>query len=270
MPFSFVRQTSAVTVRIPRAIDLNADVGEAETADDRRREERLIPLVTSVNVACGAHAGDSQLMRETILAGAKVGAWVGAHPGYPDRASKGRAPLRLSPEEVVRLVVDQLARLLVVADDCGVPVTHVKPHGALYNQAADDPVLAEAVARAVRTVNPALRLVGLAGSRLLDAGRDAGLLVVAEAFADRQYTPDGRLMPRTTPGAVIADRDIAAAQALRIARDGAVVTSDGSEISVNAQTICVHGDTPDAIAIAQLIRETLVGAGIRIAPPCAD
>ena len=266
MPFSFVRQTSAVSARLLPSIDLNADVGEAATTEGRQREATLITIVTSVNVACGAHAGDPQLMRDTIQASARAGAAVGAHPGYPDRDSAGRRPLHLPPDEIVRLLVDQLARLLAVADDCDVRVTHVKPHGALYNQAADDPVIAEAVARAVRTISPALPLVGLAGSRLLDAGRHAGLQVVAEAFADRQYTSDGRLIPRTVSGAVIAERGPAVAQAVRIVRDREVVAADGSVVHVEAQTICVHGDTPGAAAVALAIREALTGAGVAIEP----
>lgn len=265
MPFSFVpRQTSAVPQTSPRRIDLNADVGEAGTFEQRAREEALLSLVSSVNVVCGGHAGDERSMRQIVLAASRHNLAVGAHPGYPDRETHGRRPLSLAPAEVTRLLVGQLSRLIAIADDCHVRLTHVKPHGALYNQAADDPRLAAAVAQAVATVNPALRLVGLAGSALLDAGRRAALTVVSEAFADRQYTAAGRLVPRGESGAVISDAESAVRQALTIVTRGVVRGADGTELPVEADTICVHGDTPGALDIARALRAALEAEGVEI------
>ena len=249
-----------------RRIDLNADLGEAETPEQHALEAQLLPLVSSASIVCGGHAGDERSMRDLLSAAARHPVAVGAHPGYPDRETHGRAPMDLAPDKVTRLVVDQLVRLLVLADGCGVRLTHVKPHGALYNQAADDPRLAAAVAQAVRTVSPALRLVGLAGSALLDAGRRAGLTVVSEAFADRRYTPGRRLVPRTVPGAVITDPEAAVRQALAIVTRGVVTASDDVEVPVQADTICVHGDTAGALDIARRLRSAFEAEQIEIAP----
>jgi 5-oxoprolinase (ATP-hydrolysing) subunit A len=248
-----------------RVIDLNADVGEAETAEAAAREAALLPLLTSVNVSCGAHAGTALLIRQTILAAGRAGLAVGAHPGYADRANRGRIPLSLTRSDVRQLVLDQLARLLLIADDCDVRVTHVKPHGALYNQAARDEDLAQAIADTVREVSPALRLVGLAGSALLTAGERAGLQVVGEGFADRRYRSDGTLVPRTEPGAVVEEAAAAAEQALAIATLGTVTAVDGrTRVPVAARTLCVHGDTPAALEMARAIRAALEGVGVRV------
>jgi UPF0271 protein len=246
-------------------IDLNADVGEAATEAGLQAELSLIPHLTSVNVACGGHAGDRETMARTVRAASAHGVSVGAHPAYIDRESFGRRALSL-PHDVVRaMVADQVSTLIAVARAQRVLVTHVKPHGALYNQAARDLELASAVAEAVRENSTELWFVGLAGSALLEAGRQAGLQVVAEAFVDRAYEPDGSLVPRVQPGAVRDQPEAAARQALMIARDHHVIAIDGSRIAIEAGTLCVHGDTAGALAIAEGVRRTLEAAGVRVA-----
>jgi UPF0271 protein len=240
-------------------IDLNADVGEGY--DDRA----LLPFVTSVNVACGGHAGDERLMRDTVQAAAACGLAVGAHPGYPDRVHFGRRELAMGPAELGGTVHEQVSALCRIAAAAGIRLTHVKPHGALYNTAARDLDTARIVARAVREVDPTLRLVGLGGSRLLDAGREVGLDVAAEAFADRRYAPDGSLASRAREDALIHDPADAADQALRIVREREVRAIDGTRVVVRADTICIHGDTEGAVAIATAVRRRLEEAGVRVA-----
>jgi UPF0271 protein len=245
-------------------IDLNADVGEASTPLEETTELALIALVTSVNVSCGAHAGDPGAMRRTIAVAAARGLSIGAHPGYADRQHRGRRPLAVSPDEVFALVTEQVRYLAAIARDRGTSLTHVKTHGALYNQAATDRGLADAVARAVRTVDASLRLVGLAGSAQIQAGRAAGLLTLSEAFVDRAYTADGTLLPRTEPGAVIRDRDTAVAQALSILMTRAVRAIDGTLVPLHADTLCLHGDTPGAVQFARQLRAVLTEKGVQI------
>jgi UPF0271 protein len=240
-------------------IDLNADVGEGY--DDRA----LLPFLTSVNVACGGHAGDDRTMRDIVQAAAAVGLAIGAHPSYPDRESFGRREVAMTPEDLGRAVQDQVSALARAATAAGVRLVHVKPHGALYNTAARDLDTARIIARAVRDVDPTLRLVGLGGSRLLDAGREAGLDVAAEAFADRRYTADGSLASRALDDALIRDPADAADQALRIVREHEARTIDGARVRVRADTLCVHGDTDGAVAIAAAVRRRLEEAGVRIA-----
>jgi UPF0271 protein len=241
-------------------IDLNADVGEG--SDD----EPLFPYLSSVSVACGGHAGDPQTMARTIEAAGRFGLAVGAHPSYADREHFGRRELVLSWQEVQKIVEEQIRVLDRIARKQGVLLVHVKPHGALYNQAARDPSLAQAIARAVRQVDPALALVGLAGSALLIAGRSEGLAVFAEAFADRRYREDGTLAPRSAPGAVIEDPEAAAAQATAIARGSEILTVEGKRIQVRADTLCLHSDTPGALGIVSSVRRRLEADGVDIAP----
>jgi 5-oxoprolinase (ATP-hydrolysing) subunit A len=242
-------------------IDLNADVGEG--GDDRS----LMPYLTSVNVACGGHCGDARTMAETVEAAASFGLAIGAHPSYPDREHFGRRDLALPPAELAASLAAQIDALARVAAARGARLAHVKPHGALYNRAARDGRLAELVAGAVVAVDRSLRLVGLAGSRLLDAARAAGLEVAAEAFADRRYAPDGSLASRALPEAVVSDPDAAAAQALSIVRDHRVAALDGTDLELQADTLCIHGDTPGAPSIARAVRARLARAGVTIAPP---
>ena len=245
-------------------IDLNADVGESYGAWVMGDDEGLLPLVTSANIACGAHAGDPLVMARTVGLAARFGVTAGAHPGFPDRDGFGRRDLDMTSEELDASLLAQLGALSAIAGAAGVRLRHVKPHGALYNRAAMDPALAETVARAVRRFSDELVLVGLAGSLALEAGRSAGLKVAGEGFADRAYEPDGTLRSRRLPGAVHSDPDVVAAQAVAIACDGQVRTSDGSLVAVKAETICLHGDTPGAPALARAVRAALEAAGVEV------
>lgn len=243
-------------------IDLNADVGESLGAWRMGRDEALVPLVSSVNVACGFHAGDPLVIRRTIELAAANGVAVGAHPGYPDLIGFGRRRLDMSPDELEAAIEYQVAALLGMARAAGAPLRHVKPHGALYNVAAGDRGVADAVARAVVRVSASLALVGMAGSCLVDAGRAVGLETIAEGFADRAYEPDGRLRSRRLPGAVHDDTAVVVRQALAIARGEAITASDGSALRVVADTLCLHGDTPGAVEHARAIRAAFAEAGI--------
>jgi UPF0271 protein len=229
-------------------IDLNCDMGELADAP----EELLMPLVSSANVACGAHAGDAATMERTIHLAMRHGVAVGAHPGYPDKENFGRIELAMTPEEIEGSVYAQIMALESVAKALGCTLRHVKPHGALYNVAARDRSVAMAIAAGAGRWNEAVTLVGLAGSLMLEVWRGAGFRVLAEAFADRAYEPDGTLRSRRLPGALITDPAQVAEQALRIARSG------------SAQTICIHGDTPQAVEIARAVRERLVREGVAI------
>jgi 5-oxoprolinase (ATP-hydrolysing) subunit A len=242
------------------AIDLNADLGEG--MDDAA----IMPFLTSANIACAMHAGDPETMDKTVALALSHAIRIGAHPGYADRENFGRIPVRMSFAAVEDLVLYQVAALDGFVRSRGGKLSHVKPHGALYNQAADDLDLARAIARGVQRLNPNLVLVGLAGSRLIEAGKEAGLPVAEEAFADRRYRPDARLSPRSFAGSVLNDPNEAAAQALLIAKSGVVIAEDGSRIPLRADTICLHGDTPGARSIASAIRQKLESEGVIIAP----
>jgi UPF0271 protein len=245
-------------------IDLNADVGESFGPWPMGADEALIPLVSSVNVACGAHAGDPATLLRTVAFAAEHRVAVGAHPGYPDLAGFGRRDLDMSPADLRASLVVQVGAVIAAGRVAGVTVRHVKPHGALYNRAARDDQLARVVAEAIAALDPTLVLVGLAASASLTAGRAAGLRVLAEGFADRRYEVDGSLRSRTLPGALLGPED-AAAQAVSIARDGRVVASDGSTLAVAADTLCVHGDSPGAVEVAAAVRAALKAAGLRVA-----
>jgi 5-oxoprolinase (ATP-hydrolysing) subunit A len=245
-------------------VDLNADAGESFGAWTMGDDVALVREITSVNVACGFHAGDPTVMRRTIRLAAQAGVAVGAHPGFPDLQGFGRRSIHLSPSEVEDLILYQVAALSGVARAEAVPLTHVKPHGALYSQAAGDRALADAIARAVRAVDSSLALVGLAGSVLIDAARNAGLRPISEAFVDRAYLPDGTLCPRGAAGAVIADPAEAALRAVRLVREGHVAALDGTDLPIRADTMCIHGDTPGAVTIARAVRVSLERAGVSV------
>ena len=247
-------------------MDLNADVGESFGAYTLGEDAALMRVITSANVACGFHAGDPGVMRETVALARQHGVAVGAHPGFADLAGFGRREIRMEPREVEDLLVYQIGALAGVAAAQGVRLQHVKPHGALYNMAARDASLADAIARAVASIDRSLILFGLPGSQLVDAGRRAGLRTANEAFADRAYRADGSLVPRTRPGAVIHDVETVVARAVTMARERAVTSVDGTRVPVQVDTICVHGDTPDAATLAARIRAALEGAGVRITP----
>ena len=248
-------------------IDLNADVGESFGAWPMGEDALLIPLVTSVNVACGFHAGDPLTIERTVRFALEAGIAVGAHPGYPDLAGFGRRDLAMPAAELEAAVLYQVAALQGVVRACGGRLAHVKPHGALYNRAAADPAVARPIATAVARLDPGLRLIGPPGSALLAAGRAAGLAVTAEGFADRAYEPDGSLRSRRLPDAVHHDPAVAAAQAVSIALHGRVSAADGTLVDVRAGSLCVHGDTPGAVEIVRAVRAALAGAGVALLAP---
>ncbi len=246
-------------------IDLNADVGEAFGAWSMGADAALFDYVTSANVACGFHAGDPSVIDRTVACAASKGVAIGAHPGYFDLRGFGRREMRVPAAEIEADVVYQVGALLAFAHAHGAPLSHVKPHGALYNQAAFDLELAQAIARGVARVDRGLVMVGLAGSRAMrEAASAAGLRFAAEAFVDRAYDASGRLVPRSRPGAVTSDPALAAAAALRLVRDQSVVTIDGREVAVEADTLCLHGDNPRALDVARAVREALAGAGVSV------
>ncbi|MBL8135408.1 MAG: LamB/YcsF family protein [Acidobacteria bacterium] len=247
-------------------IDLNSDLGEAFGAWPMGQDGLLMPVISSANVACGFHAGDPCTIRHTIRLARKHGVAIGAHPGLPDLIGFGRREMQVTPAEVEDMVLYQVGALAAIARSEGVPLQHVKAHGALYNMACRDEALAEAIARAVVAFDPTLVLFGLPGSALLQAGLDAGLPVAAEAFADRAYRPDGSLAPRSQPGAVIHDVDAVVARAVAMVTEQSVAATDGTTIQFEADTLCLHGDTPGAAALAVAIRRGLEDAGVTIAP----
>lgn len=229
-------------------IDLNADMGEGSEAD-----EALLGVVSSANVACGMHAGDPSVMRATVRAAKAAGVAIGAHPGFPDREHFGRREMRMPASEIENWVLFQIAALAGMATAEGARLAHVKPHGALYNMAAKDTAIADAIAAAIAQVDSSLVMVGLPASALEHAAARAGLPFAAEGFADRAYEPDGSLVARSQPGALITDPAAAADGALALARGGRV------------RTICIHSDTPGAVAIGAAVRRALDAAGARIA-----
>lgn len=238
---------------MPR-VDLNCDLGEGAGHD-----AELMPLITSANIACGAHAGDEAMMKVTAMLAKKHGVAIGAHPGFADRENFGRRELPVIAVEVQGLLLIQIRRLQAMAT-----VRHVKPHGALYNMAARDPVLARAVAEAIYEADPRLTLFALAGSKLAAAGQECGLPVASEVFADRTYQRDGTLTPRSQPDAFITDEDAAVAQVLRMVCEGKVRATDGTDVTIKADTICLHGDGAHPVAFARRLRRELMAAGVEI------
>jgi 5-oxoprolinase (ATP-hydrolysing) subunit A len=245
-------------------VDLNADVGESFGAWSLGQDPALMRFITSANVACGFHAGDPGVMRATVALAREHGVAVGAHPGFPDLAGFGRRELQVSPRDVEDFVVYQVGALAGIAAAQGVRLQHVKPHGALFNMAVRDAALADAIARAVATLDKAMILFGLPGSELVSAGRRAGLRTACEVFADRAYQADGTLVSRQDPGAVIDDADAVEERVIGMVREQAVAAIDGSRVALTVDTICVHGDTPDAAALAGRVRAALEKAGVEI------
>jgi UPF0271 protein len=245
-------------------IDVNCDMGELPEAIADGTQESLMASLTSVNIACGGHAGHERTMKTTLEQALRWKLAIGAHPGYAERANFGRAELKLPAKEIADSVYEQVWRLADIAAGCGARVVHVKPHGALYNQAVRDRGIAEAIAEGVARWSREVLLVGLAGSPMLEVFREAGFAVAAEAFADRRYEADGTLRSRKFEDALIRNPEEAAWQALGIAERGLVIASDGSEVSVEAQTLCIHGDTPGAPAIAAAVARTLREAGVSL------
>jgi UPF0271 protein len=247
-------------------IDLNSDLGEGYGAWTMGDDAAMLAVVSSANVACGFHAGDPAGILSTLREAAARGVAVGAHVGYPDRVGFGRRPMDVAPADLEADVIYQIGALQGLARAAGTRVSYVKPHGALYNTIAHDARQAAAVIAGVRAVDPSLVLMGLAGAPVLAQAQAAGLAVMAEAFADRAYQPDGQLVSRRAAGAVLRDPDMVAARMLRLATEGVIEAVDGSSLRLEAGSICVHGDSPGAVAMARQIRETLVQAGVTIAP----
>ena len=255
---------------VPTTIDLNADVGESFGRWRLGDDEALLDVVTSANVACGFHAGDPATLVATCRAATAKGVAIGAQVGYRDLAGFGRRFVDVSAEDLYADVLYQLAALDGIARCVGGAVTYVKPHGALYNAVVHHEVQADAVVRAVAAYSPTLPVVGLPGSVLLATAATAGLRTVREAFADRGYTSAGTLVPRSEPGALLDDPAEVAARVLRLVRDGRVTATDGADVLLEADSVCVHGDSPGAVAMAQAVRDALASNGVRLtafAPP---
>jgi UPF0271 protein len=245
-------------------IDINSDLGESFGAYSIGHDAGLMHAITSANVAAGFHAGDPSVLRDTIRMAKENGVAVGAHPGFPDLVGFGRRELNVTPREAEDMVLYQVAAVAGVAAAEGVKVQHVKPHGALFNMAVRNVELSAAIARAVAAFDRSLILFGLPGSEILNAGRAAGLRVAAEVFADRAYEPDGSLASRRKAGSVIHDPDAVVARAVRMVKERTVIATDGSAVALEADTICVHGDTPGSDALAAKIRAGLQAAGVTV------
>lgn len=240
-----------------KRIDLNCDMGELPKAIADGTQEALMRSITSANVACGGHAGDEATMRATIEQALRWNVAIGAHPGYPDRENFGRLELKMEADAIAEIIFEQVRTLAEIAKSYGIQLTHVKPHGALYNQAVKNREIADAIAKGVALWNKEVVLVGLTGSSMLDVFLEAGFVAAAEAFADRRYEPDGTLRSRKFADALIGDPVEASRQALNIAQRGMVIAIDGSEVRIAAQTLCIHGDTPGSVEIAAAVARTL-------------
>ncbi|RDB64567.1 hypothetical protein C1878_01585 [Gordonibacter sp. 28C] len=247
-------------------IDLNSDLGESFGRYTLGLDDQIIPLVSSANVACGQHAGDPMVMRDTVRMAADAGIAIGAHPGYPDLQGFGRRDMNLTPDEAYSYMLYQIGALQAFCAAAGVPLRHVKPHGQLYNHAAIDPELAAALAQAVRDVDDRLVLVGLANGALVDEGRKLGLTTAEEFFTDRNYTDEGKLVNRNDPAALIRSEEEAIERVKNAIRDGAILSVNGKLIDLHPDTICVHGDSPTALAFVRRTREALEEDGIAIKP----
>lgn len=247
-------------------IDLNCDMGESFGSYRLGEDEKILPYVSSANIACGYHAGDPVVMLQTVKLAIQQGVALGAHPGLPDLAGFGRREMAVSAEEVYALVLYQIGALWGIAKAAGGTLHHVKPHGALYNMAVSNSSLAEAIAEAVYSISPSLVLYGLAGSALIKAGNKKGLSTAQEVFADRTYQQDGSLTPRSQPHALITDPAQATNQVLSMLQTGRVKTQQGTELDIQADTVCIHGDGPHALVFARHIYNSLRQAGITIQP----
>ena len=250
-------------------VDLNSDLGESFGAYTIGMDNDVIAHISSANIACGYHAGDPLVMDKTVAAAKEAGVAVGAHPGYPDLIGFGRRNIACSPKDAKAYVKYQLGALMAFAKAHGVAVQHCKPHGALYNQAAKDPALAQAIAEAIAEVDASIILLGLACSEMITAGEKAGLKVASEVFADRAYQADGTLVPRSKEGAVIHDKDEAIRRTIRMVKEGKVTAITGEEVDLKADSVCVHGDNPSAVEFVKNIRAAMQAEGVEIAPIAA-
>ncbi len=245
-------------------IDLNCDLGESFGDYVIGLDDQVIPHITSANVACGFHAGDPLVMQKTVALCKKYGVQIGAHPGYMDLMGFGRRNMTITPAEAKAYIIYQVGALKAFCEAEGVTLHHVKPHGALYNMAAKDMKLALALCEGIYAVDKTLPIMGLSGSKMLEAAAQIGLPSMSEVFADRGYQPDGNLVPRGMPGAMIEDEEEAIARVVRMAKEGTVVAVDGSVISLKADSVCVHGDGPKALAFVEKIHATLEAEGVRV------
>ena len=247
-------------------IDLNCDLGESFGAYKLGLDDQVLPYISSANVACGFHASDPVVMDKTVALAKDAGVAVGAHPGYPDLQGFGRRNMTIPPREVKAMIMYQIGALQAFCTARGLKLQHVKPHGALYNMAGKDEALAMAVCEAIQAVDDSLILLGLSGSKMLEAADKIGLRSAREVFADRAYEEDGSLVARTKPGAMITDEDEAVARVIRMIREGRVTAVTGKDIPIRADSVCVHGDSPKALAFVQKIRAALTAEQIQIVP----
>ena len=247
-------------------IDLNCDLGESFGAYKLGLDDQVLPYISSANVACGFHASDPVVMDKTVALAKDAGVAVGAHPGYPDLQGFGRRNMTIPPREVKAMIMYQIGALQAFCTARGLKLQHVKPHGALYNMAGKDEALAMAVCEAIQAVDDSLILLGLSGSKMLEAADKIGLRSAREVFADRAYEEDGSLVARTKPGAMITDEDEAVARVIRMIREGKVTAVTGKDIPIRADSVCVHGDSPKALAFVRTIRAALSAEQIQIVP----
>ena len=245
-------------------VDLNSDLGESFGRYTIGNDDKIIPLISSANIACGFHASDPVVMTTAIEQTKEAGIQIGAHPGFPDLMGFGRRNMVVTPEEAKAYLKYQLGALSAFTKSQGVKIQHVKPHGAFYNMAAVDEKLARAMCEAVYEVDKAIIFMGLAGSQMIKAAEEVGLQAASEVFADRAYNDDGTLVSRKLPGAVIKDKDLAIKRVVRMVKEGKVESINGNDISIKADSICVHGDNPKALEFVKNIRETLVAEGVEI------
>ncbi len=250
-------------------VDLNSDIGESFGNYVLGMDEEVLKHITSANIACGWHAGDAMVMDKTVTIAKKFNTAIGVHPGFPDLMGFGRREMIISYDETKNYVKYQIGALWAFAKSQGVELQHVKPHGALYNMAAKDAQMAKAIAEAVYDVDKELILVGLANSVMIKMGKEIGLKVANEVFADRAYNADGSLVSRNIKGSVIHDRDVAINRVIRMVKDNKVTSVTGEDINIQADTICVHGDNPSALLFVQEIRKALEGEGVKVEPICS-
>jgi len=245
-------------------IDINSDLGEIVSEGNEDSDEKIMPFISSANIACGFHAGDPLTIMKTIRTAMRYGAGIGAHPGYPDREGFGRRPFMMSPEELRALILYQAGALKGMAEAAGARMHHVKPHGALYNAAAIDYDMALVIAQAVKDIDSTLTLVGLSGSQLIRAAREKGLASASEVFADRAYNDDGTLVPRDMPGAVLNDTEAVIERTVRMINEKVVETVTGKIIPIEADTVCIHGDNEKASVLVSSLAEALRKRGIEL------
>lgn len=260
----------ANTRKVKINIDINCDLGETSLADGPGNDEAIMPFISSVNIACGFHAGDPLTIEQTVRSAIRNGVSIGAHPGYPDRENFGRKPMTMSPRELRAMILYQAGAVKAMAEAAGARMRHVKPHGALYNTAATDYDMSMNIVMAVKDLDSSLVLVGQSGSQLIRAARNAGLACASEVFADRAYNDDGTLVARSVEGAVLHDTELMIRRVIRMIREKVVETFSGKLIPIEAETVCIHGDNETAVEFVRKLAEALKAEGISIRPPVKD